>query len=122
MDNFYHNCAPKMEDGARHLTDHKDETRRNEYIKYINNIWRDDEYRYFLQTHGKVIMDREWNYFKKKADCSVQNCVHNYPSRVNHSQLVKERRAYDTLYNKSNLKPNARCRCPVYKDFRLNAD
>ena len=79
MDNYFQSCLPMMEDQGRQLGDFKTATRRNEYIKYINDIWRDDQYRLFLQLNGKQIMDREWNYHKENNSCWVNECVHNYP-------------------------------------------
>jgi hypothetical protein len=121
MDNYFHNCPPMMEDQGRPLSDFKSSTRRNEYIKYINDIWRDDEYRLFLQKNGKEIMDREFAYHKQNNSCFVNPCVHIYPTRQSPRQFVQERQAYDSIFNLKTNKQFANLRvCPPYADYRLN--
>lgn len=121
MDNYYQNCPPMMEDQGRHLGDFKTATRRNEYIKYINDIWRDDQYRLFLQLNGKEIMDREWAYHNKRNRCWVNDCVHHYPTRMNPRHFSQEMQAYNSIYDMKTNKPLAKMRvCPCRKDFRLN--
>jgi hypothetical protein len=121
MDNFFKTCPPMMEDQGRHLGDFKSSTRRNEYIKYINGIWRDDQYRLFLQTNGREILDREWNYQRQNNSCWVNDCVHNYPLRQTNAEFVQERLAYDSIFNLNTNKQLAPMRqCKQYDDFRLN--
>ena len=60
MDNFFKNCPPKMND-SRHLTDYRTATRREEYIKYVNNVVRNDDHRLFLQQNADRFMNDEWN-------------------------------------------------------------
>jgi len=112
-----------MEDGGRHLGDYKTATRRNEYIKYINDIWRDDQYRLFLQLNGKEILDREMAYHNKYNRCWTNDCVHNYPTRQSPRHFVQERQAYDSIYNLNTNKKLAPLRkCWALDDFRLNPD
>lgn len=121
MDNFFQNCPPRMEDQGRHLGDFKTATRRNEYIKYINDITRDDQYRLFLQLNGETILDREWKYHNKYNKCWVNDCVHNYPTRQNPRQFYQERAAYDSKYNlKTNQMMSPMRQCTNFKDYRLN--
>ena len=119
MDNFYSNCPPMMSD-SRHLTDYRSSIRMNDYIRYVNNIWRDDDYRLFLQKNGKQIMDREWKYLKKNSSCFVNPCVHNYPTRVNNNQLIQEKIIYDSIFDKNtNEQLKAFRVCCQYDDYRL---
>lgn len=121
MDNFFQNCPPMMEDGFRQLTDYKTSTRRNEYIKYINDIWRDDQYRLFLQLNGQQIMDREWKYHKENNSCRVSECVHNYPTRVNNRLMWQERQIHDSQINPCTNEKLAKMRqCHKFQDYRLN--
>jgi hypothetical protein len=121
MDNFFHSCPPKMEDQGRHLGDFKTATRRNEYIKYINDIHRDDQYRLFLQSNGTELLDNMWKYQKKYNKCFVNDCIHHYPTRTNPRQFVQEREAYDSIFNLKTNKPLAPMRqCNKYEDYRLN--
>ena len=115
MDNFHKGCPAKMSDG-RYLTDYRTSTRREEYVKYVNNIIRDDDYRLFLQQNAEQIMDNEWKYDKKYRACWVNECVHNYPSRVFPPWFVEERTNYDTLSNPHRTK---RFSCPDFHDYRL---
>ena len=121
MDNFYQNCPPMMSDKGRHLGDFKTATRRNEYIKYINDIWRDDQYRLFLQLNGKEIMDREWMYHKKHNSCWANDCIHHYPTRNLPRHFWQEREAYDSIFNLNKNKQLEHMRqCQQYKDFRMH--
>jgi len=121
MDNFYHNCPPMMEDGGRHLGDFQTATRRNEYIKYINDIWRDDQYRLFLQKHGNEIINREFEYHKKNNSCWANDCVHVYPTRSLPRHMVQERQAYDSVFRlpQHNALTPLR-KCTQYEDYRLH--
>lgn len=121
MDNFYHNCPPMMEDQGRHLGDFKTATRRNEYIKYINDIHRDDQYRLFLQLNGSEILDNMWKYHRKYNSCFVNDCVHHYPTRANPGQFAEEMEAYNSIFNMRTNKILAPMRqCKPYQDYRLN--
>ena len=123
MDNFFINCPPMMEDQGRHLTDFNSETKKDEFIKHINNIWRDDEYRLFLQRNGKMFMDRDWEYHKKRNSCKTSDCVHQYPTRQLPDDMITERQAYDSLSNCQTYGKMKQIRqCEYFKDYRLNKD
>jgi hypothetical protein len=122
MDNFFQGCPPKMEDG-RHLADFQSSTRRNEYIKYINDIWRDDQYRLFLQLNGKEIADREFKYLKKNHSCWVNDCIHNYPTRSLPRHYWQEMEAYNSIFNLNTNKTfEPLRRCKKYEDYRMLSD
>jgi hypothetical protein len=122
MDNFYQGCPPKMEDG-RHLTDYQTATRRNEYIKYINDVWRDDQYRLFLQLNGKEMLDREWAYQKKNNSCWVNDCIFNYPTRALPRHYWQEMQAYNSISNLHTNKQLAPLRqCVKRPDYRMISD
>ncbi len=94
MDNFFHSCPPRMED-ARHLTDYRSSTRREEFIKYANGFVRNDDYRLYLQGNAKNIMDSEWQYHVNTAGCSTNNNIHTYPTRIFPPWFVEERERHD---------------------------
>ena len=120
MDNFFHNCPPKMSDQGRHLSDFQSSTRRDEYIKYVNDITRDDQYRLFLQSNGKEIMDREWAYHNKNNRCWDNVCIHNYPTRSLPRHMWQERQAYDSIYDMNTHQKMAPLRqCIKRTDFRM---
>lgn len=120
MDNFFHSCPPKMEDQGRPLADFQSSTRRDEYIKYVNDITRDDQYRLFLQSNGKEIMDREWAYHSKHNKCWVNDCIHNYPTRCTPRHYWQERLAYDSIYDPKTHEQMAPLRqCVKRADYRM---
>ncbi len=121
MDNIYHSCPAAMEDGGRQFTDHKSGTRRNEYIKYINEITRDDKYREFLQTNGTTIENNVWEYHKTHNSCRVNPCVHKYPTRMMPQQFLEERMAHDARAANDYKSKKANQNCPVFEDYRLTA-
>lgn len=115
MDNFFKQCPPMMSDG-RLFTDYRTPVRRNEYVKYINDIVRDDEYRMFLQDNAETILDNEWKFTRSTKSCWVNECVHNYPTRSYPAWFNEEKQVYNTLFN-----PKRRVRyvCPPQNDYRM---
>jgi hypothetical protein len=105
-----------MED-ARHLTDYRTATRREEFVKYVNNIVRNDDYRLFLQKNANNLMDSVWDYHKSVGSCPVNECVHTYPTRVYPPWFVEERMKYDSLFDPSRKEKYA---CAPRIDYRLN--
>ena len=114
MDNFYKQCPPVMSDG-RMFTDYRSDVRVNEYVKNLNKIYRDDEYRRFLQDNAEDILDKQWEYEKERNSCWVNECVHNYPTRVYPACQVKERKSANMKHNKN---PGQKFECQKYKDYR----
>lgn len=119
MDNYYVGCPPKMGPGSRYLTNYYSETRRDEDIKFINGMWRDDDYRYFLQTNGEEILEKEFDYLKNRS-CFVKECVHKFPGRSSNNQMVMERLLYNSLSNPTTCVKYKDLRtCAKYRDYRL---
>lgn len=114
MDNFFQNSPAIMSDG-RSFTDYTDDTRRNEKIKMMNNIKRDDDYRLFLQKNGQELMDREWKYNKKNNGPWETECVHVYPTRTLPQFFDIENNDYNNL----SILNHPRKKCMVYKDYRM---
>lgn len=119
MDNFYQSCPVKMSD-QRHLSDYRSSTRRNEYIRYINDITRDDQYRLFLQLNGSEIANNEWKYNKMFNSCWQNSCVHKYPTRINNEIAAQEKVLYDSINNKRTNAQLAPMRvCEQFQDYRM---
>ena len=116
MDNYYRNCPAKMDD-ARFLTNYKSASCNNEYIKYINGIVRDDDYRLFLQVNADKLLDSEWLYFKKNDSCWNNACVHNYPLRMDPRNFVQERDDANLLFTKKELPSSLQC--VRFADYRM---
>ena len=116
MNNYFKQCPPMMSDG-RLFTDWRTAVRRNEYVKFINNIVRDDEYRLFLEYNADRIMDNDWNYTRKHKSCWTNECVHTYPTRVYPPMFTEEIRKYNTLQE-----PNKKTVyvCSPEKDYRAS--
>ena len=114
MDNYFPNCPPKMSDGGRMFGDFHTATRRNEQIKYVNNIYRDDEYRLMLQENGTNIL-RGYHAYHKKDQCRPTVCIHQYPTRVSPQQMVEQMAKYNAV--KSGQMPVG-VECINYKDYK----
>lgn len=117
MDNYYKNCPPRMSDG-RFTTNYKSATCNNEYIKFTNNITRDDDYRLFLQTNGVKMMDSEWLNLKQNDSCWNNACVHKYPLRMDPRNFVQERTNADLLFKSKELPMDLKC--DAYSDYRMS--
>lgn len=114
MDNYFKQCPALMSDG-RLFTDYRTPTRREEHIKYMNGVTRNDDYRMFLQQNAETIMDREWDSIKQTKSCNVNECIHNYPTRVNPPWFVEEINNFDSLPKKNRKKFT----CAPENDYRL---
>uniref|UniRef100_A0A6C0ACK9 Uncharacterized protein n=1 Tax=viral metagenome TaxID=1070528 RepID=A0A6C0ACK9_9ZZZZ len=120
MDNFYHECPAEMSDG-RIFSEFKTATRRNEYIKYVNGIYSNDQYRLFLQENGKQLSDNIFNYYKTNENCRVNPCVHNHKTaRVTPEDMADEMKRYNQRAMNNYRTDKKNKGCIRYKDFRLN--
>ena len=117
MDNYYKNCPPKMDDG-RFTTNYKTASCINEYIKFVNGITRDDDYRLFLQLNATKMMDSEWVYFRQNDSCWNNACVHKYPLRMDPRDFEQERLNANLLFQRKELPSNLKCE--TYSDYRLS--
>ena len=116
MDNYYKNCPAKMDDG-RFITNYKTSSCNNEYIKYMNGLVRDDDYRLFLQMNAEKIMDSEWLYLRKNDSCWNNACVHKYPTRMDPRFFVQERQDANLLFKSKELPQNLKCQ--GFADYRM---
>ena len=116
MDNFFKGCPAKMSDG-RLFTDYRMSSRRNEHMKYINNISNEDDYRMFLQQNADKIMNTEWQQLRATKSCSVNECVHTYPTRVYPQWFIEEKHKYENMYKpmRSEHYP-----CDKQTDYRMS--
>jgi hypothetical protein len=117
MDNYYENCPARMED-ARFLENYKSSTSIDEFIKFDNDIVRDDEYRLFLQINADKIMDNEWLHLKKNNSCWNNACVHKYPLRMDPRLFHKERSDANALFIQKQLDNSFKC--DKYVDYRMS--
>ena len=116
MDNYYQNCPAKMDD-ARFITNYRSSSCNDEYIKYVNDIVRDDDYRLFLQLNGQNMMDSEWLFLKKNDSCQTNACVHKYPLRMDPRLFSQEIQASNLLFQQRMLPTDLQC--TNYSDYRM---
>lgn len=119
MDNFYQECPGRMSDG-RVFSEYKTATRRNEYIKYVNGIYNNDQYRMFLQQNGKQIMDNMHTYHLANNSCKVNPCVHTYPTRVVPGDMAEEMKKHNKRAKERYTSNKPNLGCPKYANYRLN--
>lgn len=112
MDNYFKGCPPVMSDG-RFASDFQTSTVRNEHIKHVNEIYRDDEYRTFLQQNGTKFMNNVWEHHSNNNKCWVNNCVHVNPTRAVFKDFESEKKNYESKEPKN--------QCKKYKDYTLNS-
>lgn len=117
MDNYFQDCPPVMSDG-RLFTDYKSSTRRDEYVKYINDVTRDDDYRMLLQCNATKFMDKEWEHYTKKNKCWKNTCIHNYPTRTLPQYFPQQMQAFNDSMDPK--KPKLQNTCPKFSDYRLH--
>jgi hypothetical protein len=117
MDNYYKNCPPRMDDG-RFTTNYKSASSINEYIKYMNGITRDDDYRLFLQINANKLMDSEWLYLRENDSCWNNACVHQYPLRMDPRLFSQERENANMLFQQKELPTTFKCMDLV--DYRMS--
>ena len=116
MDNYYSNCPARMGD-ARFLENYKSATSIDEFIKYSNNIVRNDDYRLFLQLNGETLIESEWANLKRNNSCWNNSCVHKYPLRMDPRFFYQERVDADEQLKYPTLPKNFKC--DIYADYRM---
>jgi hypothetical protein len=116
MNNYFPQCPALMSDG-RHFTNWRQASEFNEYIKYINELERDDDYRLFLQNNAEVIMENEWKNTTNKMKCWENACIHKYPTRSFPHHFKKELTDFNKYFELN--QPKNFSKCNEYADYRL---
>jgi len=62
------NCPAKMSDGRLH-TNYMLNSKLVSYIKEVNGIKNDTEFRHFMQKNGTAIINKEREFLKKNKTC-----------------------------------------------------
>ncbi len=108
-----------MDDG-RFLQDFRTADRREQYIKHINGIVRDDDQRMFYQQNAEQIMDREWDILRKTQSCFTNACIHNYPTRTSPGSNYEELQMYNAVRKNKLMKDDKNYpHCKSLPDYRL---
>lgn len=119
MDNYWKGCPPRMDDG-RFLQDFRTADRREQYIKHINGIIRDDDQRMFYQQNAEQIMDREWEILRQTQSCFTNACIHNYPTRTSPGSNYEELQMYNAVRKNKIMKEDKNYpHCKRMSDYRL---
>jgi hypothetical protein len=114
-DNYYKECPAVMNYAT--FTDYRSPSSREEYIRNINNIVSEHEYRIFLQENASQIMDGEWKVLNKEYNCQVNQCIHMSSTRQPEGTQQAELKLYNAI--RSGKAPAGAAQCPVPKDYRM---
>ncbi len=114
-DNYYKECPAVMNYAS--TTDYRQAAAREEYIRNINNIVSDHDYRYFLQTNASKIMDAEWSLLTKSYNCQPNPCIHRSPTRQPEGEQYKELRFYNDV--RSGKVQGDAAKCSNLADYRM---
>ncbi len=114
-DNYYKECPAVM--AYSQLTDYRQPAAREEYIRNINNIVSDHEYRYFLQSNAAKIMDAEWNLLTTTYNCQPNACIHTSSTRQVEGDQYKELRLYNDT--RSGKVSQEQVQCKKLGDYRM---
>lgn len=115
-DNFYLECPAVMNYSS--FTDYRNQHQREQYIRTVNNIKTDYEYKDFFQQKANKIMTAEWTYLKNNFTCQPNLCVFNAPTSPTPGSFSAELKTY----NDSRMKnaDNSKLMCKSLQDYRLS--
>lgn len=114
MDNYFERCPAMMEDG-KIFSDYTQSIVRDIKIKQDNKLIDHNDYRDFLQTNGKKIIESTWDTMKKK-ECTENGCVFtkNFTYISNPGYFFDQMIDYNRMMqNRSNFQ------CDKKKDYRI---
>jgi len=71
-DNRFGECCkcPALMDDSRLFTNYLPSSKLNQYVKKVNNISNENEYRAFLQKNGSKIMNNERSFMSLNKRCN----------------------------------------------------
>jgi hypothetical protein len=115
-DNFYQECPAVMNYAS--FTDYRANHRREQYIRTINNIKTDYEYKDFLQGKANKIMTSEWGYLKNNFTCQPNLCVFNSETSPPPGSFNLELKTYNDSRMANN--DNSNLVCKKLEDYRLS--
>ena len=116
MDNYFQKCPAMMEDGKIY-TDYSDSVVRDSKIKQDNKLIDHNEYREFLQTNAKFLIDSTWSAMKK-TECHENGCVFTGSNTyINPGYFFTQRTDYDNMMKNRDGFP-----CAQKDDYRLGTN
>ena len=114
-DNFFKDCPAVMNYSL--TTDYRNHHRRDQYVKYINGISNDYEYRRFLQQNANKIMSAEFDYYKLTNSCQVNPCIHRSATSPPSGDFNAELKRYNNVKVKGDVSDAV---CEKLADYRMN--
>jgi hypothetical protein len=114
-DNYYKECPAVM--NYSQLTDYRQASVREQYIRNLNNIPSEHEYRSFLQAQGSNIMNAEWSILSSSYNCRPNVCIHNSPLNQTQAQQFAENKLYNDV--RMGRVDQSVAKCPALEDYRL---
>lgn len=94
-DNFFKDCPAVMDYSS--FTDYRTAHRREQYIRTINGITNDYDYKNLLQSNASKIMKGEADFFKSNYSCAVNPCIHNSPTSPTPGDFNIEMQRYNRV-------------------------
>lgn len=112
-DNFFKECPAVMDYSS--FTDYRTAHRREQYIRMINGVTNDYDYKNLLQKNASKIMKAENDYFKVNYGCSGNQCIHNSPTSPAPSDFNVEMQRYNSVRVGGNS-----AKCAPMEDYRTS--
>jgi hypothetical protein len=101
-DNFFKNCPAVMDYSS--FTDYRTASRREQYIRSINNITSDYQYKNLLQRNADKIMEGESTFLTQEFACNANVCIHNSPTSPAPGDFNVEMARYNAVRVQGNNK------------------
>ena len=114
-DNFFKECPAVMDYSS--FTDYRTAHRREQYIRQINGVTNDYDYKNLLQKNASKIMKAENDFFRVNYGCSVNPCIHTSPTSPAPGDFNKEMQRYNNVRVTGNT---ASAKCTPMEDYRTS--
>jgi hypothetical protein len=116
-DNYFNQCPAVMDYSM--MTDYRSPNRREQYIRTLNNLTTEHEYRLFLQQNASGLLSNEWNYLNMNFNCRPNPCLHNQQNLRTTNDLMRDEL---TTYNnvRTGKESASKYPCSKMQDMNLN--
>ena len=114
-DNFFKNCPAVMDYAS--FTDYRTAHRREQYIRQINGVTNDYDYKNLLQNNGIKIMQADWALNKVNYGCNSNECIHVSPTSPPPGDFNVEMARYNQVRVMANREI---AKCAPVGDYRMS--
>ena len=114
-DNYYKECPAVM--NYSQITDYRQASVREQYVRSLNNIVSEHDYRNFLQKNGATIMNTEWSLLSGAYGCQPNVCIHMSPTHQTQAEQFAENKLYNDI--RTGKVDSSVAKCPAYGDYRM---